>query len=101
CAERGGWLDERTLDSFESHVKWIAERFGSSVDLWVTVNEPNVQAGASYLSGIFPPGKRARFDLARRCERFLVRAHVRAHAALHASGKPCEVGIAQHAIAWR
>ena len=101
CAERGGWLDERTLDAFERHVKWVADRFGSSVDLWTTVNEPNVQGGAGYLSGIFPPGKRARPDLARRCERALVRAHVRAYAALHATGKPCEVGIAQHAIAWR
>ena len=101
CAERGGWLDERTLDAFERHVKWLAERFSESVDLWVTVNEPNVQTGAGYLSGIFPPGKRARPDLARRCERLLVRAHVRAYEALHASKRPCEVGIAQHAIDWR
>lgn len=105
CAERGGWLDERTLDAFGRHARWVAERFTKTVDLWVTINEPNVHAGASYLSGIFPPGRFGRPDLARRCERALVRAHVRAYEALHgaarAASRPCEVGVAQHAIAWR
>ncbi len=105
CAARGGWLDERTLDAFGRHAQWVAERYSAQVDLWVTVNEPNVHAGASYLSGIFPPGRFGRPDLARRCERALVRAHVRAYDALHEAarkrGVACEVGIAQHAIAWR
>jgi beta-glucosidase len=105
AAERGGWLDERTLEAFDRHAKWVAERYGPAVDLWVTVNEPNVHSGASYLSGIFPPGKLARPDLARRCERALVRAHVRAYDILHEEARKadrrCEVGIAQHAIAWK
>src|SRR5437868_906890 len=33
CAERGGWLDERTLDAFERHARWVAVRFGATVDL--------------------------------------------------------------------
>jgi beta-glucosidase len=101
AAEKGGWLDEGTLDAFESHVKWVAERYSPRVDLWITINEPNVQSGAGYLSGIFPPGHLARPDLARRCERALVRAHVRAHAALKAKNPSCQVGIAQHMIAWK
>lgn len=107
CASRGGWLDPETLAAFERHVEWVAERFGDTVDLFCTINEPNVHAGASYISGIFPPGRRFRPDLAARCEAALVRAHVRAYRILHEvidrkhPGQRLQVGPAQHAIAWR
>jgi beta-glucosidase len=107
CAERGGWLDPGTLEAFERHVAWVAERYGESVDLFCSINEPNVHAGASYISGIFPPGRRFRLDLAARCEAALVRAHVSAHRILHEvvgrlyPRQRVQVGPAQHVIAWR
>src|SRR5690606_9252277 len=79
----GGWLDSRTHDAFDRHVRWVAARWGDRVRWFVTVNEPNVLAGAGYLSGVFPPGRRLRPDLADRCLEALVRAHGRAYRLLH------------------
>lgn len=103
----GGWLSPATLDGFERHVAWVAERFGGEVEWFVTVNEPNVMAGAGYLAGVFPPGRRFRPDLADRCLEALVRAHGRAYRVLHQDvprhhpGRRPKVGIAPHVVAWR
>ncbi len=98
----GGWLDPRTHEAFDRHVRWVAERFGRDVRWFVTVNEPNVLAGAGYVSGVFPPGRRLRPDLADRCLEALVRAHGRAYRLLHeVAGPAVRVGIAPHVIAWR
>jgi beta-glucosidase len=103
----GGWLDERTHAAFDRHVAWVAEALGGDVTWFVTMNEPNVLAGAGYLSGVFPPGRRFRPDLADRCLEALVRAHARAYRILHTdvprhhAGRTPRVGIAPHVIAWR
>jgi len=107
CAARGGWLAAETLSAFERHARWVGERYGALVDRFVTVNEPNVHAGAAYVSGVFAPGTRFRPDLAARCEAALGRAHVVAHRALHETiarrepGARLAVGPAPHVIAWR
>ncbi len=99
-AARGGWLDPGTVDAFERFVAWVQERYGSLARLWITINEPSVLAGAGYLSGIFPPGKLGRLDLANRCERGLALAHDRALAILK-KDPGARVGIAQNMIAWK
>lgn len=107
CAAAGGWLSDETLVAFERHARWVGERYGDLVDHFVTVNEPNVQGGAGYVSGVFAPGTRFRPDLADRCEDALVRAHVAAYRALHeavARRHPAAriaVGPSPHVIAWR
>ncbi len=107
CASRGGWLEADTLLAFERHVRFVAERYGELVDTFVTVNEPNVLAGAAYVSGVFPPGRRFRPDLADRCEDTLVQAHIRAHRVLHEvierrhPSARLMVGPSPHAISWR
>jgi beta-glucosidase len=104
-AARGGWLAPETLDRFERHVARVAERLLDRVDVFVTVNEPNVLSGAGYLSGVFPPGRRFRPDLAGRCQAALVRAHARAYRALKGEaerrGLPVLVGASPHVVSWR
>jgi beta-glucosidase len=103
----GGWLNPATHEAFEKHVRWVGEHFGGVVDLFVTLNEPNVLAGAGYLAGVFPPGKRFRLKLADRCQAELVKAHVLAYRALHevaAARHPhqtIQVGVSPQVIAWR
>jgi beta-glucosidase len=105
-AARAGWLDPEVHEAFARHVQRVAERFADRVDLFVTLNEPNVLAGAGYIAGVFPPGKRFRFDLANRCQVELVRAHARAYRILHdvfakrAIGTP-RVGISPHIVSWQ
>jgi len=46
-------------DAVEVFASWcgrMAGHFGDRVDLWVTINEPVVEATVGYLSTVFPPG---------------------------------------------
>jgi beta-glucosidase len=57
---RGGWEERANLASFERYARVAGERFGDLVDLWITVNEPEVYGFYAYDAGIFPPGVRDR-----------------------------------------
>ncbi|MCU0268457.1 MAG: family 1 glycosylhydrolase [Acidimicrobiales bacterium] len=55
----GGFLDDRARSyHWARHVDWVGETFGDLVFGWQPVNEPVAYAGASYLLGMFPPGRR-------------------------------------------
>jgi len=54
----GGWEYERIDELFEAYVRKVVEALGDYVNLWCTINEPNVYAVSGYLFGVFPPGKR-------------------------------------------
>lgn len=105
-ADKGGWLNPETIDAFKSHCEYVADQFADRVAHFVTINEPNVQAGASYLAGLFPPGKRFRPDLADRCQAALLLAHGQVYKALHRvqstrfPSSPLQVGISPHFISW-
>jgi len=45
------------VDFFVPYVRKVVEALREFVDLWVTINEPNVLAIEAYLDGKFPPGK--------------------------------------------
>jgi beta-glucosidase len=107
CSRRGGWLAPSTLEAFERHTAFLAERLSETADLFVTINEPNVLARAGYVAGVFPPGRRLRPDLAERCEAALAEAHVRASRVLHETIERREprarvrVGVSPHVVAWQ
>jgi beta-glucosidase len=102
-SEAGGWERDETLDHFEAFAGRVVKRLGAEVDLWCTVNEPNVQAAFGYLKGTWPPGKQSQRDFAFVLSR-LIEAHARAarqirlHDTVDADGdgKPAKVGIAHH-----
>ena len=59
-AESGkkGWLDEQTIIEFGKFAQFAAKTFGKAVDIWETINEPEVIAINGYYSapsGRFPP----------------------------------------------
>ncbi|MFZ5470030.1 MAG: glycoside hydrolase family 1 protein [Myxococcota bacterium] len=102
-AEQGGWENEQTLFRFTSFVFKVATKLGAQVDLWCTVNEPNVYAVQGYIDGIWPPGKKdsraAALVLAR-----LIEAHAFATSALRVAdtvdadgdGRAVLSGLAHH-----
>jgi hypothetical protein len=51
-----GWTDSSTIEAFERFVRHVAPVLGPDVELWCTVNEPNVEAFSAYVAGNFPPG---------------------------------------------
>jgi beta-glucosidase len=59
-ADLGGWENSANLASFARYARLAGERYGDLVDLWVTVNEPEVLGFYGYDAGIFPPGVKDR-----------------------------------------
>ncbi|MBI1746063.1 MAG: glycoside hydrolase family 1 protein [Acidobacteria bacterium] len=102
-AQSGGWKNPKTIYKFERYVRFVVEQFRSDVDVWVTINEPEVYAVYAYLYGIFPPGEK---DLTAMLVVMsnLLKGHARAYRAIHelynvgADGdrRPALVGLVKH-----
>jgi beta-glucosidase len=75
-AERGGVLAKDTPALFARFARVVAEQLGDEVTWWATMNEPNTLAAAGFLAGIWPPGKKSPFAMARALD-----AQLRMHAA--------------------
>ncbi|MCO6451514.1 MAG: glycoside hydrolase family 1 protein [Caldilineales bacterium] len=94
-SELGGWENDRTPDYFQIYVRKVAGALGDLVNLWCTVNEPNVYAVYGYLEGLFPPGvKSLRRTLGVMAG--LVRGHAAAYHAIHDLQPAARVGMANH-----
>jgi beta-glucosidase len=96
-AERGGLTADHFPARFERFAAEAARRLGPEVDLWCTLNEPNVQMAAGYLDGVWPPGRRDPRE-AERALLGLLRGHAAAAAALRAGDAGAAVGIALNLV---
>lgn len=102
-AARGGWEHAGTVESFRRFAAYCGRTFGDLVDLWCTVNEPNVLAMKAYSMGEWAPGAR---DTARAAhvQAALLRGHAAAASALRehdrtdadGDGHATRIGLAQH-----
>jgi beta-glucosidase len=104
-ADQGGWENAATIDAFCDFVRRCAREFGSEVDWWCTVNEPEVYAFRGYSEGIWPPAKRD-VSAALGVIANLLEAHGRAYRILHTEdhadadgdGESARVGFAKHHV---
>ncbi|MBC7261663.1 MAG: glycoside hydrolase family 1 protein [Chloroflexi bacterium] len=94
-AEQGGWENEDVVRYFERFAARVVEECGDLVNLWCTINEPNVYGAYSYLLGNWPPQKRD-IRLAFRVIRHQLLAHAFAYRAIHRLQPMARVGLAQH-----
>ena len=96
-AEQGGLTAGAFPELFARFAGEAARRFGAQVDLWCTVNEPNVQMYQSYVQGVWPPAVN---DTAQASLAFagLVRGHAAAAEALRQADPGSEVGVAMSLI---
>jgi len=103
--ERGGWLNGSTVREFGKFAAWAAWKYGRQVRLWVTVNEPMVQAVNGYVNvpgafaGWFPPGVFS-FPGAIRVVRNLARANALAYDAIHRYDRHAQVGPVHNMVAF-
>lgn len=88
-----GWLDPRTVVEFAKYAAYLAWRLGEFVDMWSTMNEPNVvfSNGYLYVKSGFPPGYLG-IELMLRARGNLMTAHARAYDALREFSK-APIGI--------
>lgn len=54
----GGWLNRDVAKYFSDYASFLFYKFGDRVDLWITLNEPWVNAFLGYGWGVHAPGKR-------------------------------------------
>lgn len=104
-SEMGGWESPTVVGRFETFVRRVVEALKDYVNLWCTINEPNVYSTMAYLFGVFPPGDK-HFRIFQQVCLNLVRAHAAAYRAIHAIQPEARVGMAinyrgmQPAHAW-
>ncbi|MEO5617496.1 MAG: glycoside hydrolase family 1 protein [Candidatus Eisenbacteria bacterium] len=102
-ADHGGWENRETVDRFTDFVRFCAREYGSEVDWWCTVNEPEVYAFHGWSEGKWPPRKHDD-SAALAVIAHLLEAHGRAYRVLHeedrtdadGDGQAARVGFAKH-----
>ena len=55
-AKKGGWAERESVKAFVAFASRAADEFGDLVNLWCTINEPNIYAANGWMTGEFPPG---------------------------------------------
>jgi beta-glucosidase len=90
-----GWENENIVLLFEKYVRKVVGALKEYVNLWMTINEPNVYSLAGYVVGVFPPGKKD-LKLSMRVMSNMIRAHAAAYRAIHELQPESRVGYALH-----
>lgn len=94
-SKKGGWENSHAPALFERFVKTIVPKIQAYVDLWITINEPEVLAWGGYLEAKWPPQKKSKIALLKVTWN-LAQAHKRAYKAIHSLLPNAQVGIAHN-----
>ncbi len=94
-ADRGGVAAPDFPERFGRFAAEAGRRLGPGVDLWITLNEPNVQMYMGYVIGAWPPQKKSPAE-ALRAFAGLLRGHAAAAAALRAADPGAKIGMANN-----
>ncbi len=79
------WLGDGAPERFARWASEAAQRLAPLVRHWVTINETNILAIQTYVTGDFPPARTGDIRAAFRCLDHLLAAHVLAYDAIHAA----------------
>ncbi len=96
-ADRGGVTAADFPERFARFAGEAARRLGGAVDLWCTINEPNIQMHHGYIEGLWPPAL-CSLELAVQAFAGMLRAHALAARALHEGDPGARVGLVIHLI---
>ncbi len=95
-ARGGGWASREAPGAFLRFDRRVVAELGDLVELWCTINEPNVYAANGWLIGEFPPGRRGDVVGFYRVLANLRRAHEAAYRAIHERLPDARVGLSSH-----
>ena len=93
--DRGGWLNEESIQWFGEYAKVVAENFSDICEYFITLNEPECFVGLGHLSGVHAPGKKMEYKETFQIAHNALRAHGQAVINLRKYAKqPIKVGYA-------
>jgi len=93
----GGWCNLKSPFYFSRYAKKCAKEFGNLIDVFLTINEPQVYTTMAYFRGMWPPCKKNPFKVLL-VQVNLMRAHNRAFNTIKSVG-PHMVGLVKN-IMW-
>jgi len=91
-SREGGWAGDNAVKYFMQYVHTVLNELGGGVDYWVTLNEPMLFLGHTYVTGKFPPGKRKLFKYFK-AKKNLVEAHKQTYDLIHKHFPRARVGF--------
>lgn len=91
--KKGGFEHGKNIKYFQRFCEKIGEEFGSKLTYIITLNEPNVYASFSYLTGEWVPEVKSPWRFAKVYYN-LARAHRKSYKALKKQHKHLQIGIA-------
>jgi len=94
-ADKGGFETKAGVEAFARYAWFVAQNLGSEVDLWITINEPEVYTNGGYRQGIKPPFKKS-LVMSRRVMQNLIEAHKGAYKGIKEALGDVPVGIAKN-----
>ena len=93
--DRGGWLNEESIQWFGEYARVIAENFSDICEYFITLNEPECFVGLGHLSGVHAPGKKMEYKETFQIAHNALRAHGQAVINLRKYAKrPIKIGYA-------
>lgn len=99
-SKKGGWENSKSVFYFERYAAFVTKELRDLVNIWITINEPEVYAGLAYFYGQRPPMKRNLLSLIR-VTRNLIKAHNKVYETLKKRDKNLKIGISKHNIYFR
>ncbi len=96
-AEKGGWEKRKTIKYFLRYAEKIVKELGDDVKFWITLNEPEIFSGNSYLKGIWPPQKKNLISYLF-VMRNLIKAHQKSYKIIKKINPAAQAGIAKNNI---
>jgi len=94
---KGGFEHKKSVEYFKRYCTYVVKKLGSETDFWITINEPTVYVGKSYIRKRWPPFKRS-FFTANRVMNNLISAHNEAYLAIKNVRRELKVGVASNNV---
>jgi len=92
AAASRSWHDPALIERFATFAAQSVRQLGDVVDMWATINEPNVLALLGYAYGRWPPGERGNRSFLRALAN-LLRAHALGYRAMKAERADASIGL--------
>jgi beta-glucosidase len=97
-ARKGGWTERDSARAFAAFVSRAVEELGDLVNLWCTINEPNIYAANGWVTGEFPPGHKGDLRGLYQVLTNMHRGHELAYAAIKKRRPDSSVGLSHHKL---